>query len=63
MGSPFKRMTCWKGYVAKGKKKSPSGKNKNPAWIHVSYISVDKNRNRKLLAEKEFGKTTYKIIK
>ena len=21
-----KRMTCWKGYVAKGKKKSPSGK-------------------------------------
>jgi zinc D-Ala-D-Ala carboxypeptidase len=32
-------------------------------WIHVSYISVEKNRNRKLLAEKEFGKTTYKIIK
>ena len=39
------------------------GDDKNPAWIHVSYISVEKNRNRKLLAEKEFGKTVYKIIK
>tara|TARA_R110001599_G_scaffold211535_1_gene409050 strand:+ start:31 stop:492 length:462 start_codon:yes stop_codon:yes gene_type:complete len=39
------------------------GSDKNPAWIHVSYQSVDKNRNRKLLAEKEFGKTVYKIIK
>ena len=39
------------------------GDDKNPAWVHVSYISVDKNRNRKLLAEKEFGKTVYKIIK
>ena len=39
------------------------GDNKNPAWIHVSYISVEKNRNRKLLAEKEFGQTIYKIIK
>jgi hypothetical protein len=27
MESPLmKKMTCWKGYVAKGKKKSPSGK-------------------------------------
>ena len=27
MESPlYKKMTCWKGYVAKGKKKSPSGK-------------------------------------
>jgi|TARA_R110000822_G_scaffold56692_11_gene143086 hypothetical protein len=24
MGKP--KMSCWKGYVAKGKKKSPSGK-------------------------------------
>ena len=39
------------------------GDDKNPAWVHVSYQSVDKNRNRKLLAEKEFGKTVYKIIK
>ena len=39
------------------------GDDKNPAWVHVSYISVEKNRNRKLLAEKEFGKTVYKIIK
>ena len=27
----YKKMTCWKGYVAKGKKKSPSGK-KNKKW-------------------------------
>jgi len=27
MATPlYKKMTCWKGYVAKGKKKSPSGK-------------------------------------
>jgi len=39
------------------------GNDKNPSWIHVSYQSVDKNRNRVLLAEKEFGKTTYTIIK
>ena len=27
MESPlYKKMTCWKGYVAQGKKKSPSGK-------------------------------------
>ena len=27
MESPlYKKMTCWEGYVAKGKKKSPSGK-------------------------------------
>jgi len=39
------------------------GNDKNPSWIHVSYQSVDKNRNRVMLAEKEFGKTTYKIIK
>ena len=39
------------------------GDDNNPSWIHVSYQSVDKNRNRVLLAEKEFGKTTYKIIK
>ena len=26
MNSPLKKMSCWKGYEAKGKKKSPSGK-------------------------------------
>ena len=27
MATPlYKKMTCWKGYIAKGKKKSPSGK-------------------------------------
>ena len=39
------------------------GNDDNPSWIHVSYIDVSKNRNRVLLAEKEFGKTVYKIIK
>ena len=26
MTSPLKKMSCWKGYEAQGKKKSPSGK-------------------------------------
>jgi len=39
------------------------GDDKNPAWVHVSYIDGKKNRNRCLLAEKEYGKTVYKIIK
>ena len=37
--------------------------NGNPSWVHVSYIDGKKNRNRCLVAEKEFGKTVYKIIK
>ena len=36
--------------------------NGNPAWVHVSYIDGKKNRNRCLVAEKEFGKTVYKIV-
>jgi hypothetical protein len=39
------------------------GDDDNPAWVHVSYQGEGKNRNRVLLAEKEFGKTIYKIIK
>lgn len=39
------------------------GDEKNPSWLHVSYINEDKNRNRVLIAEKEYGKTVYKIIK
>jgi len=39
------------------------GNEKNPAWIHVSYVSEEKNRNRCLLAYKnESNKTKYKVI-
>tara|TARA_R110002012_G_scaffold214475_2_gene385560 strand:+ start:691 stop:1146 length:456 start_codon:yes stop_codon:yes gene_type:complete len=38
------------------------GDDKNPAWIHISYVSPDKNRNRCLLAYKENKKTKYKVI-
>jgi zinc D-Ala-D-Ala carboxypeptidase len=37
--------------------------NGNPSWVHVSYVDGKKNRNRCLVAEKEFGKTVYKIVK
>ena len=36
--------------------------NGNPSWVHVSYIDGKKNRGRCLVAEKEFGKTVYKIV-
>ena len=38
------------------------GDNGNPNWVHVSYVSPDKNRNRCLKAYKHQGKTKYKII-
>jgi hypothetical protein len=38
------------------------GDDDNPAWVHVSYVSPDKNRNRCLKAYKEKGKTKYKVI-
>ena len=38
------------------------GDNDNPAWVHVSYVSEDQNRNRCLKAYKENGKTKYKVI-
>jgi hypothetical protein len=38
------------------------GTDENPAWIHVSYVSEDSNRNRCLKAYKENGKTKYKVI-
>ena len=38
------------------------GDDKNPAWVHVSYVSEEKNRHRCLQAYKENGKTKYKII-
>ena len=38
------------------------GDEKNPAWVHVSYVSEEKNRHRCLQAYKENGKTKYKVI-
>ena len=38
------------------------GDDKNPAWVHVSYVSEKENRNRCLLAYKENKKTKYKVI-
>jgi len=38
------------------------GNDKNPNWVHVSYVSKEKNRNRCLKAYKENNKTKYKII-
>ena len=38
------------------------GDNKNPSWVHVSYVSEDENTNRCLLAYKENGKSKYKVI-
>ena len=38
------------------------GDDDNPDWVHVSYVSPEKNRNRCLKAYKENGKTKYKVI-
>jgi zinc D-Ala-D-Ala carboxypeptidase len=38
------------------------GDDKNPDWIHVSYVGKISNRNRCLKAYKENGKTKYKTI-
>ena len=38
------------------------GDDKNPNWVHVSYVNEIDNRNRCLKAYKENGKTKYKII-
>ena len=38
------------------------GDDDNPDWVHVSYVSADKNRNRCLRACRENGKTKYIVI-
>ena len=38
------------------------GDDDNPNWVHVSYVSPEKNRNRCLKAYREGGKTKYKVI-
>ena len=38
------------------------GNSDNPDWIHVSYVSAEKNRRRCLRASRNNGKTIYSII-
>jgi len=38
------------------------GNDDNPDWVHVSYVSEEKNRRRCLKAYREEGKTKYKVI-
>ena len=38
------------------------GDDNNPALVHISYVSKDKNRNRCLKAYREDGKTKYIVI-
>ena len=38
------------------------GDDDNPAWVHVSYVSAEDNRNRCLKAYKENGTTAYAVI-
>ena len=38
------------------------GDDDNPDWVHVSYVSEEKNRRRCLKAYRENGKTKYSVI-
>ena len=38
------------------------GTDMQPNWIHASYVSEEKNRNKCLKAYKEHGRTKYKVI-
>ena len=38
------------------------GDDKNPAWVHVSYVSEEDNRHRCLRAVKKNGKTHYELM-
>ena len=38
------------------------GDDKNPDWVHVSYVDHDTNRKRNLKAVKKDGKTLYELI-
>ena len=38
------------------------GTDQNPNWVHISYVSPEKNRNRCLKAYKDKNKTKYIII-
>ena len=38
------------------------GDDDNPDWVHISYVSENKNRNRCLRAHRNNGKTAYGVI-
>ena len=38
------------------------GTDMQPNWVHVSYVSEEKNRNKCLKAYKEHSRTKYKVI-
>ena len=38
------------------------GDDKNPNWVHVSYVNDEDNRNRCLKAYKQKGRTKYMVI-
>jgi len=38
------------------------GNDDNPDWVHISYVSKDKNRNRCLKAYRKDGRTKYMVI-
>ena len=38
------------------------GTDKNPDWVHISYVSEEQNRNRCLKATRVNGKAVYSII-
>ena len=38
------------------------GTDKNPDWVHISYVSEEQNRNRCLKATRNNGKAMYSII-
>ena len=38
------------------------GNDDNPDWVHISYVSEEKNRNRCLKAYRKDGKTKYMVI-
>jgi hypothetical protein len=42
-----KKNTCWKGYVAKGKKKSPSGKKTKSGRVKMVNNCVPKRKKKK----------------
>jgi hypothetical protein len=37
------------------------GDNKNPDWVHVSYVNPGENRNKCLVAYRQDGKTRYSL--
>ncbi len=52
MSSPlYKKMTCWKGYVAKGKKKSPSGKKTKSGRVKMVNNCVKKSPAKQVQSE------------